>query len=35
LQDAVKNKKTFFINLEKTKYKTLLDEDPENIFTIS
>ena len=35
LQKEVQDKKTFFINLEFTDKKKLLDEDPLNIFQLS
>jgi predicted AAA+ superfamily ATPase len=35
LQAEIKDKKAFFLSLETRRYKDLLDEDPENIFSLS
>jgi hypothetical protein len=32
LQETIKDRKTFFVDLERIKDRLLLDEDPENIF---
>jgi hypothetical protein len=32
LRETIKDKKTFFVDLERIKDRVLLDEDPENIF---